>query len=201
MSDRLSVTVFPNGPIKVSNVRSLKYCGEPMDAEGDVFLCRCGQSSNAPFCDGTHNKVGFDGSAESTNDKDIHVWEGQTLRTFFNPNTCMHALYCKPLKALRERELAGETTAADEIMKVIATCPSGALTFETKAAIEPPPEPDRGADIEIMEGGEVRLQTAYEINAELPERMYAERGTLCRCGLSRNKPWCDGQHKKRTDFR
>ena len=201
MSDPVSFTVLPDGPLKVSKATSIRYCGEPLEVEGDVYLCRCGQSSNAPFCDGTHGKVGFKGTSEPGTTKDIHVWEGNTVRTFFNPNTCMHVFYCKPLKELRERELAGDVAAAEEIMKVVATCPSGALSYEIKAGVDAPPEPDLGADIDIVEGGEVRVQRAFEINTPKLERQRDARATLCRCGLSKNKPWCDGRHKKRTDFR
>lgn len=59
----IRVIVRTNGPLRVE--------GEGLtllDAEGKAFglggravvsLCRCGQSENKPFCDGSHNRVGF----------------------------------------------------------------------------------------------------------------------------------------------
>ncbi len=59
----VQVMATDNGPYKVTGAIDL------VDPEGNaiavpgttVFLCRCGQSSNKPFCDGTHTKIGFDG--------------------------------------------------------------------------------------------------------------------------------------------
>ncbi|MGK0485250.1 MAG: CDGSH-type Zn-finger protein, partial [Myxococcota bacterium] len=59
MSEKVSITVLPNGPIKVSAAKSIKFCGEQLSIEGDAFLCRCGKSKNAPFCDGSHVEAGF----------------------------------------------------------------------------------------------------------------------------------------------
>ena len=201
MADSLSVTVTEDGPIKVSNAKKLRYCGEPLAVEGDVWLCRCGQSANAPFCDGKHRAAGFEGAGSKREPKPITTWEGRTVRTHFNPNACMHVFLCKPLKALREAELAGDDAAAEEIMRVVGICPSGALTFERKTAPSEPQAAEPECDVDIMEGGEIRLQAAFEINADLHERQPENRATLCRCGLSKNKPWCDGRHKARTDFR
>lgn len=200
MANTLDVVVIPDGPLKVSNAPGVVFGSDTLPADGDVYLCRCGQSSNAPFCDGTHSKVGFSGACESSNDKAIKVWEGNTLRTYFNPNTCMHVLYCKPLKALREAELAGDTGAAAKIAEVVETCPSGALTWEAKTDVPAPSQRER-APVQVMEGGEVRIQAPFTINADKLERMPEDRATLCRCGLSKNKPWCDGMHKARKDFR
>jgi CDGSH-type Zn-finger protein len=201
MSDKLSVTVFENGPLKIHNATSMNFCGEPVPCDGDVYLCRCGASSNMPFCDGSHAKVGFDGSNQLAAAKEVRVWEGNSIRTYFNPNTCMHVFYCKPLAALRERELAGDASAAEEIMRVVDACPSGALTYERKAEL-PDPEPfDAPAHLDIQEGGEIRVRGIFEINAALGDRQDVERATLCRCGMSKNKPWCDGRHKAKKDFR
>ncbi|WP_217587200.1 CDGSH iron-sulfur domain-containing protein [Lentibacillus saliphilus] len=55
--------------IKVNDNGSLLLTGsfEVVDADGDTFetkkavsLCRCGESANKPFCDGTHKKIGFE---------------------------------------------------------------------------------------------------------------------------------------------
>lgn len=198
---KVEVTVIPDGPLKLSNATKLKYCGQPLEVDGDVYLCRCGESQNAPFCDGNHSNIDFKGQSEAQKTKDIRVWEGKSLRTYFNPNACMHVLFCKPLKALRERELSGDTEAATEIMRIVGTCPSGALTYEIKEACEEPVAQTFDASVDIIEGGEIRLQCDFEINASLHERQHKARATLCRCGLSNNKPWCDGRHKRKEGFR
>ena len=65
MSD-VTVLMIENGPLKVMGGVALvdDVTGEPVagaDAPA-IFLCRCGGSSNKPFCDGTHKRNGFDGS-------------------------------------------------------------------------------------------------------------------------------------------
>ncbi len=204
-SKPLSVTVLDNGPLKITGDRlTVRYCGEPVELEegAPVVLCRCGESENAPFCDGSHARTNFVAEPPAGPRRELRVWEGQTIRTFFNPSACMHVFYCKPLKELRAREQAGDASAAAEIARAVRSCPSGALSYETKGeAALAGVEPDAAADIEIVEGGELRIQRGFEINCELQARQAADRATLCRCGLSKNKPWCDGRHRKRENFR
>lgn len=202
MSDPLQVLAIPSGPLKISGVQRLDFCGERIEASGDVYLCRCGESANMPFCDGSHKPAGFTGENPARELQEVRVWEGRTIKTFFNPNACMHVFYCKPLKALREAELGGDDAAAAEIAKVVDSCPSGALRWEAADAVGATPRVAQGGHVEVMEGGEVRLLGAYECeNFSLMEGMDGERATLCRCGRSKNKPWCDGRHKGRKDFR
>jgi 3-phenylpropionate/trans-cinnamate dioxygenase ferredoxin subunit len=64
MSD-VTIMVTENGSYKVTGGISLVGPdGEPVPGgDGDpIFLCRCGGSTNKPFCDGTHSKVGFQGA-------------------------------------------------------------------------------------------------------------------------------------------
>lgn len=63
MSDQTEAVIFDNGPIKVSGDFVLKDGkGQEFDLSGrdTVALCRCGHSSNKPFCDGSHKTAGFD---------------------------------------------------------------------------------------------------------------------------------------------
>lgn len=53
--------VFKGGPLEVTgNFTITGTDGKIIENKGQVYLCRCGGSSNKPFCDGTHNSIGFD---------------------------------------------------------------------------------------------------------------------------------------------
>jgi CDGSH-type Zn-finger protein len=203
LPEPIVVTPIEGGPLKLENARDVHYCGEPVDTEATIWLCRCGESKNAPFCDGTHRTIGWQGTCEKAPTKDIVVWEGQRIRTRFNPTTCMHVFYCKPLKDLRETELASDgadgEAAARELARVVSTCPSGALSFELKTNLDVQIDTSAPA-IDIVEGGEVRIKAAYT-GIETMEGQAPDTATLCRCGRSRNKPFCDGRHKGRKNFR
>ena len=64
----VEITIRNNGPYRVSGPISLQDAdGNPVDLGGRdvVALCRCGGSTNKPFCDGTHSKIGFDGAMKA----------------------------------------------------------------------------------------------------------------------------------------
>jgi 3-phenylpropionate/trans-cinnamate dioxygenase ferredoxin subunit len=62
--DGVRITPTENGPYKVTGpVEVIDPEGNPIPAPGrTIFLCRCGGSTNKPFCDGTHSKIGFRGA-------------------------------------------------------------------------------------------------------------------------------------------
>lgn len=53
------VVIIPNGPIQLKGPMVITHKNGTRETKKEVFLCRCGQSSNKPFCDGTHRKCGF----------------------------------------------------------------------------------------------------------------------------------------------
>jgi len=56
------VEVMPNGPVLVyGNIRIKHSDGREEKKNKVTALCRCGASTNKPFCDGTHTKIGFAG--------------------------------------------------------------------------------------------------------------------------------------------
>lgn len=61
MADSSSIQVKDDGPYVVrGGITIVDGEGNPFEVKESVALCRCGQSANKPFCDGTHNKVGFE---------------------------------------------------------------------------------------------------------------------------------------------
>lgn len=61
MADGPTVECIENGPYIVKNARTLeRTSGEDLGADERMALCRCGESSDKPFCDGTHRDVGFE---------------------------------------------------------------------------------------------------------------------------------------------
>ncbi|HQY63069.1 MAG TPA: CDGSH iron-sulfur domain-containing protein [Polyangiaceae bacterium] len=63
--NQVKVTFFKNGPLQVKGPVTL-FDGdtqtEIVPDELPVYLCRCGASKNKPFCDGAHNRIGFNGA-------------------------------------------------------------------------------------------------------------------------------------------
>jgi CDGSH-type Zn-finger protein len=64
----VKISVKPNGPLRVEAVPSLAEAVTLINVDGQIIdltgkpgvsLCRCGASTNKPFCDGTHSKIGF----------------------------------------------------------------------------------------------------------------------------------------------
>jgi 3-phenylpropionate/trans-cinnamate dioxygenase ferredoxin subunit len=63
MSDP-TIQVLPKGPYLVAGkITLLDASGNKIEAGEKIALCRCGASTNKPFCDGTHSKIGFDAAA------------------------------------------------------------------------------------------------------------------------------------------
>ena len=60
--EKVTITVRPNGPLRVEGpIRLLDADGNEWDLAGKpaISLCRCGGSTNKPFCDGAHSRIGF----------------------------------------------------------------------------------------------------------------------------------------------
>jgi uncharacterized Fe-S cluster protein YjdI len=58
-SEPTEIVIIKNGPVMVKGTLSIKHKDGREEQQAEVYLCRCGQSANKPFCDGTHRKCGF----------------------------------------------------------------------------------------------------------------------------------------------
>lgn len=172
--------------------------------EARYSLCRCGHSENKPFCDGTHRRIGFDGTETASREpyaKQAKVMRGPAMSLTDAEALCAFGRFCDPNGSVWN--LVNETDAAAAraaFTRQTCDCPSGRLVAwdnATGEAVENEYTPSIGviedpakdcAGPLWLRGG-VQLVGADGFKYEVRNRM-----TLCRCGASRNKPFCDGTH-------
>lgn len=188
------------GPYVVRNLKNFKTSGgEAIKTEPEMRLCRCGHSSHKPFCDGTHEKVGFSSEKLEGRVPDrLDNYEGKEVTIHDNRGVCSHAGYCTdnlPTVFIMGKEpwIDPNGASAEDIARVIKMCPSGALSYTKDGVLYK--DQDREPAITLSKNGPHRVVGGPElkdVNDSTPESK--EHYTLCRCGGSKNKPFCDGTH-------
>jgi len=200
--DNTSVEIMKDGPLIVNNLTELVNSkGEKIACKNKVALCRCGASNNKPFCDGSHNKIGFSGEREvKINLNKEKEYTGREISIIYNPAICYHAAECvNNLSAVFDKDarpwINPDGSDADSIMSVIRKCPSGALSY--KIGDIHTREFHEKEEIEIEKNGPYRVKGNIRLNIDDDLKPPAnEHYALCRCGDSKNKPYCDGSHVK-----
>ena len=199
MSDSPTIEARENGPLIVKNLDNFRLPdGTQADPKPLIALCRCGFSKNKPYCDGSHKDAGFDGSSTDVAKHDrVYTYEGKDVTVYYNKLLCSHAGECgsHALAIFNPNQkpwVQPDAGTLDQIKDVIASCPSGALRYSTT-----------GDPIEITTD-DVAITTEpngpYHVTNIPAQADYWAIGqsekkyVLCRCGLSKNKPFCDGTH-------
>jgi len=203
-----TIETSPDGPYLVTNVAHLTdWLGVSLEPLPQAALCRCGASQLKPWCDGSHAVIGF--RAEKAPDRvpdQLDSYEGQGIVVMDNRGTCAHAGFCTDRAPIAFRTHAEPFVApsgarADEIIRAVRDCPSGALRYalEGRDATDAPDQ-DREPAIEVSLDGPYRVTGAIPlidgIGRPEPRNDGAshEHYSLCRCGKSQNKPFCSGMH-------
>ena len=218
------ITVGKNGPHLVSGGIPLFNTTISCDAQGipgkwvigknfetaeNYLLCRCGQSNNKPFCDSTHVKVNFDGTETSTNEPFENVAkiiDGPELRLKDAEILCASARFCHRggdiWDAIPE---SSDPKVKKNAVENAYDCPSGRLVVSDKKTgmiLEPVlaksigiiEDPSKGVGGPFWVRGGIPI---YSADGKLYE--VRNRVTLCRCGKSSNKPFCDSSHYPEED--
>jgi len=170
----------------------------------DYALCRCGRSKNKPFCDGTHEKIGFDGRETATRTpyaRQAQEYDGPTLVLSDAEELCAFARFCDPAgKIWSLIEQTDNPEARDLVIREANQCHAGRLVVQdkkTEKEIEhklPPSigiveDPALGCSGPLWVRGGVRIESHDGKPYEMRNRV-----TLCRCGASANMPFCNGSH-------
>lgn len=213
------IKIVKNGPYRVSgNVPMAKQIidtdkdgysvgwkkGESYPEKEEYSLCRCGRSCKKPYCDDTHKKIIFDGTEIARKKKYIdraEKTEGPELILTDVEDLCASARFCDRAGGTWKLTEESNVPQAKEIaIQEACDCPSGRLIAwdkRTGKAIEPKFEPSIGLveDPQNNVSGPVWLRGGIPIESADGEQYEARnRVTLCRCGRSENKPFCDGTH-------
>ncbi len=201
MNNDNPVTIKPaeNGPYIVQGLENFSNKNGAIECKATIALCRCGQSANKPYCDGAHSKVGFssDNGLESAEDV-LDTYRGKEITVHDNRSLCAHAGYCTDglpgVFRLREDPFVDpDGASAEEIIDVVKRCPSGALSYSVGSENGPINVED--ASIFIAPNGPYVLKGKMTLKDTTKRKGASETSaTLCRCGASKNKPFCDGSH-------
>lgn len=118
------------------------------------------------------------------------------LTLSFDGKRCIHSRHCvleAPTVFLANTKgvwLHPESASVEHSVHVAHNCPSGAITYERHDGGPQEAAPDVNV-VRVRENGPYAVHAEMDMNGTA-----ALRATLCRCGLSRNKPYCDNSHRK-----
>lgn len=211
------ITIAENGPYLIAGdvpvtVETMRNDGHESSWTWEVgasvpvgakyALCRCGKSAKKPFCDGTHAKIGFDGTETASRapfDAQATTSEGPELILDDAESLCAYARFCDNAGGI----WTSVTESGAEVRSLVrhegTHCPSGRLVVREKdgTAIEPAlapsialvEDPEKNCSGPLWVRGGIAITAADGGSYEVRNRV-----TLCRCGKSQNKPFCDGTH-------
>lgn len=190
----------PNGPYLVKGLEALRnWRGESIPTTPVVALCRCGGSASKPFCDGTHRKNGFSGAKVADGSADRReTYQGRSIAIHDNRAICSHAGHCTDglaavFKYRAEPWIDPDGAQIEAIVATIRKCPSGALSY-TLDGVEKRDQ-QRDPTITVTKDGPYTVVGGVRLIGEVwGAGASTEHYTLCRCGSSKNKPFCDGTH-------
>jgi len=198
----IRITPIENGPLMLNSenepfpvLRGLP--GGDVQPGKEVYLCRCGESANKPYCDGSHSAAGYTG--ENLCDRDtVKDFAAPEITVFFNRAICSGAGEC--VRGLPKVFVSGvkdwvrpDQASASEVMEVVQRCPSGALTYSVNG--EHVKRDVKDVSVRIVKDGPYEITGPVELDTETWSANASRTCfALCRCGKAKNAPFCDYSH-------
>lgn len=180
--------------------------GEEFETKDKTYLCRCGLSANKPYCDGTHKKAtenGVDLTEYATFNPELassEVIEGPAVSLTDDEKLCAFARFCDNGKRVWNQVEDDNQESVDLSVEMAHHCPSGRLIVWNKNN-QPIEDEKQEVVLGLIEdignklAGPIALWGGIPLKSAKGEFYEVRnRQTICRCGQSSNKPFCDGTH-------
>jgi CDGSH-type Zn-finger protein len=195
-----SIECKVDGPYLVKDLQSFANSNdEPIACKPVLALCRCGGSATKPFCDGTHKKTGFSGAKETpTSEAKRDTYRGKKITIYDDRAICSHSARCSDnlaavFKYGSEPWIDPDGAGVEAIIDAVRKCPSGALGYALDD-VEAPAQ-QRSPGVTVTKDGPYAVVGSIALSGQAAGEIAAtECYALCRCGGSKNKPFCDGTH-------
>jgi len=175
--------------------------GERYPLQEQYALCRCGHSATKPFCDAAHKRIGFDGTETASRRpylEEARRIDGPSISLTDAESLCAYGRFCDAQGTAWRRATEAGREAAEVVKRESRNCPGGRLVaWENAAPLEPEYAPSIGLveDPALGVSGGILVRGGIElVGADGARYETRNRMALCRCGASRNKPFCDGSH-------
>ena len=173
--------------------------GDDYPAQPAKFkLCRCGRSKDKPFCDDSHEDLSWDSKLvadHAPSETRRQFFEGVGMILTDDQSLCASFGYCDRFGGVWEEiKQTGNTEIRKQLKAQISLCPSGRLQYLRKKGGDPE-EIEYEPMIAVIPNGPYWVLGGIPV--ETPDGFVYEvrnRQLLCRCGQSKNKPFCDGTH-------
>lgn len=179
-----------------------KSDGTKLKTDPVTALCRCGHSKHKPFCDGEHSRhSGLNEVKKKDRRADqVKAYEGKDITIYDNRGVCSYDSSCTRLlpTVFKKKDrpwIDPDGASVAEIIDTVEKCPSGALSYGIGSRRYQ--ELDREPAIRTKKDGPLEITGGILLKDDQgcqPE--CKEHYTLCRCGNSKNKPFCDGGHEE-----
>lgn len=133
----------------------------------------------------------------------LKTYSAEAIDIHFDRRRCIHAAECgraagELFVGKREPWCDPTRVPVEEAAEVVERCPTGALFYDRKdggPAEAPPP----ANSLHVTPGGPIHVRGELEVHTPDGAVSKETRLALCRCGASKNKPYCDNAHRK-ADF-
>jgi CDGSH-type Zn-finger protein len=178
--------------------------GKKYPAREKCSLCRCGQSKSKPYCDGSHIETNFDGTEIASIEPYLQkakVLDGPELKLTDAEDLCASARFCHRAGGIWNLTPKSDNPKAKQVaIEEACDCPSGRLVVWNKKT-DQPIEPNFEKSIGLIEdpqlscSGPIWVRGGISIKSANGQAYEVRnRATLCRCGKSALKPFCDSSH-------